>query len=56
LAVGEGQDLAPMLLVQRRSQILPLTDRVALGAKEGACETRSPLPVTTGRGKKCRLP
>jgi len=45
LAVGEGRDLAPSLYEQHRSQVRPLTDRVALGAKEGACETRSPLPV-----------
>ncbi len=31
-----------------RSKLLPLTDRVALGAKEGACETRSPLPSQRG--------
>jgi len=40
-----GRALLRALFEQQRSQFRPLTDRVALGAKEGACETRSPLPV-----------
>jgi hypothetical protein len=43
-ATGEGQPLAPCALREALSKVLPLTDRVALAAKEGRCETRSPLP------------
>ncbi len=49
----EGKPLAPSLRCQGLSKRLPLTDRVALGSQEVACETRSPLPQKRGRGKEC---
>ena len=48
-ATGEGQPLALYAWHKGRSKRLPLTDRVALAAKVGGCETRSPLPFAKER-------